>query len=149
MNTGNENLLSLATPPQDEDEFDAYVANDGFQKIKNVAVMEQFLLRAARRFHVLNAEMAAAINSDQKLPLVKQEAWETLYFNFVTPYSDLRMFFSETEDFYEQTPEERNRLNAVAEALVCSGKDASKIDYAETLSAEEQLHEEDSHAFGM
>jgi hypothetical protein len=133
-----KNILAkadLREPPQDNDAFDAYMANEHFHKIERVEVMEDFLLRAARRFHVLDAEQSAAINADQTLPAVKQKAWEFLYDQFSNSMSDLRMFFSETDDYHDQSPEERKRLNAVADLLVNSAKDASKIEQAERLGA--------------
>lgn len=127
--------VDLREPPQDDDAFDAYMANEHFHKIVRVEVMEDFLLRAAHRFHVLDAEQSAAINADQTLPAVKQKAWEFLYDQFSNSMSDLRMFFSETDDYHDQLPEERKRLNAVADLLVNSAKDASKIEQAERLGA--------------
>lgn len=127
--------VDLREPPQDDDAFDAYMANEHFHKIERVEVMEDFLLRAAHRFHVLDAEQSAAINADQTLPAVKQKAWEFLYDQFSNSMSDLRMFFSETDDYYDQSPEERKRLNVVADLLVNSAKDASKIEQAERLGA--------------
>ena len=118
----------------DDDAFDAYIANEQFHKIQRVEMMAEFLLRAARRFHILDAEQSAAVNADQMLPDMKQKAWEFLYDQFCNSISDLKMFFSETDDYWEQSPEERKRLNAVADALVCSGKDASKIAQAEQLA---------------
>lgn len=125
-------LLKL---PQDDDAFDAYVASEQFREIQRVEVMEVFLLRAARRFHVLDEEHSAATDTDQALPDVKQRAWAFLYDQFGMSMSDLRMFFSETDDYYDQSPAERKRLNAVADALVCSAKNVSKIGQAECLSA--------------
>lgn len=139
----------LREPPQDNDAFDAYMANEHFHKIERVEVMEDFLLRAARRFHVLDVEQSAAINADETLPAVKQKAWEFLYDQFSNSMSDLRMFFSETDDYYEQSPEERKRLNAVADALVCSAKDVTKIEQAERLGAAAVVVESTGEANGL
>lgn len=140
---------SLATPPRDDDAFDIYLANEGFHKIQRVAVMEQFLLRAAKRFHALDKELGVALETDDLLPDMKQKAWAFLSEQFSTSTSDLRMFFSETDNWSEQTPEECKRLNAVADALICSARDQSKIDYAESLGSAAQISEDDSPSFGM
>ncbi len=139
----------LREPPQDDDAFDAYVANEHFHKIDSVEVMEDFLLRAARRYQVLDAEQSAAVNADQTLPDVKQKAWAFLYDQFSNSMSDLRMFFSETDDYYEQSPEERKRLNAVADALVCSAKDVTKIEQAERLGTAAVVVESTGEANGL
>lgn len=139
----------LREPPQDDDAFDAYVANEHFHKIDRVEVMEDFLLRAARRYQVLDAEQSAAVNADQTLPDVKQKAWAFLYDQFSNSMSDLRMFFSETDDYYEQSPEERKRLNAVADALVCSAKDVTKIEQAERLGTAAVVVESTGEANGL
>lgn len=147
-----KNILAkadLREPPQDNDAFDAYMANEHFHKIERVEVMEDFLLRAARRFHVLDVEQSAAINADETLPAVKQKAWEFLYDQFSNSMSDLRMFFSETDDYYEQSPEERKRLNAVADALVCSAKDVTKIEQAERLGAAAVVVDSTGEANGL
>lgn len=117
------------------DALDIYVVNEQFQEIQHVAVMETFLLQAARRLHVLNASFVAATEADCELPMIQQKAWEVLRDQFDNPAADLRMFFSETDDYHDQSPEERKRLNAVADLLVNSAKDASKIEQAERLGA--------------
>ncbi|TXI24253.1 MAG: hypothetical protein E6Q67_03270 [Roseateles sp.] len=133
----------MGRPPLDDDAFDAYVASERYQMIERVAVMESFLLRAARRLHALDAEQSAAINADEALPDTKQKAWAFLYDQFGTSTADLRMFFSETADFPDQSPQERERLAAVADALVGSARDASKIARAEQLCTRQAAIEED------
>ncbi|WP_199028455.1 hypothetical protein [Ralstonia sp. ASV6] len=132
--------------PKDDEAFDAYVANESFAGIQRVAVMEQFLLRAARRFHVLERESRVAVENDQVLPDVKQKAWAFLYDQFMLTTADLRMFFSETDDFHGQSREVVSRLNTVADVLVCSGKDVAKIEYVERLVAAAQEAEKENSA---
>ena len=121
-------------PPQDDAAFDAYIANEYFTKIWRVGVMEQFLLRAAKRYHVLDKELRAAINAHQDYPEVKTKAWSFLDQQFTNESSDLRMFFSEMRDFEPQSPQVIKRVFAVADALLCSAKDVTKIAYAEQIS---------------
>lgn len=121
-------------PPQDDAAFDAYIANEYFTKIWRVGVMEQFLLRAAKRYHVLDKELRAAINAHQDYPEVKTKAWSFLAEQFTNESSDLRMFFSEMRDFEPQSPQVRKRVFAVADALLCSAKDVTKIADAEHIS---------------
>ncbi|MDL5034273.1 hypothetical protein QRD43_20395 [Pelomonas sp. APW6] len=133
----------MGRPPLDDDAFDAYVASEQYQLIERVAVMEAFLLRAARRLHALDAEQSASINADAALPDVKQKAWAFLYDQFGTSTADLRKFFSETADFRDQSPQERERLAAVAIALVDSARDVTKIEQAEQLSTIHTSFDED------
>lgn len=121
--------------PESDEAFDAYIVGEGFHAINRVQVMEHFLLRAARRVHVLDAEKFAATMADESLGEVKEKAWRFLYEQFATPSSDLRMFFIETADFYDQSLEERRRLVTLADALVGSAKDASQLTQAEQTVA--------------
>lgn len=121
--------------PEDDDAFDAFIGAEQYRQIQHVNAMESFLLRAARRFYVLDADQNRAASSGLTLPLQKQKAWEFCHWNFGMPFSDLRMFFSETEDFYSQTTSERRRLYAVADILVGSAKDKARIDQAAALGA--------------
>lgn len=114
----------LGLPQQGDAAFDAYMVEEGFLKIQRVAVMETFLLGAARRLHVLEAE-EAALGLDESLPPVKERAIAFLREQFSVAISDLSMVFSETDDYYEQSSSERKRLNNVADLLVCSARDPS------------------------
>ncbi len=120
--------------PQDDAAFDAYIANEYFTKIWRIGVMEQFLLRAAKRYHVLDKELRAAINARQDFPEVKTKAWSFLAQQFTNESSDLRMFFSEMRDFDPQSPQVIKRVYAVADALLCSAKDVNRIACAEQIS---------------
>jgi hypothetical protein len=120
-------------PPMDDDAFDAYVAEEHFQCIERVAVMEQFLIRAARRYHALVSQQLHLSDDADPAVALKLKARDFLREQFGPAYSDLRMFFSETDDFPDQPVEERKRLMAVAEALQCSALNASKIDAAELI----------------
>lgn len=126
--------------PCDDAAFDAYMVAEGFQQIRNVAVMEKFLIRAARRYHVLRAQWLAALEEDvdDGIPDALRDAYSFCCEQFEMESSDLRMFFSEVDGFYELPAEERRRLFAVADALQCSAKDASKIDQAERLKLNHQ-----------
>ena len=112
-------------------EFDAYIAAEGYHAISRVAEMEDFLLRAAKRYHELHREIMS--DDDDTISPTKMKAWSILSDQFTMSCSDLRVFFSETEDYYDQPREERRRLMAIADELVCSGNDAGKIERAEKL----------------
>jgi hypothetical protein len=117
-----------------DDDFDAYVANEGYQQVQSVATMEVFLLRAANRFHTLDQDRSKLLDDDEAFdawPKDKHKAWANLTDQFCDSTSDLRMFFSETPDYYEHSAAERKRLTAFAEALVNSGKDADRIKQAQ------------------
>jgi hypothetical protein len=124
----------LGEPPLSDDAFDSYIANEGFHEIVRVEVMETFLLRAARRYHVLDTEQSEAINADQTVPGIKQKAWSFLHDQFSVPNSDLRMFFSETDDFWEHNAPERKRLYQIADLLTNSGRDPARIDVAQAIA---------------
>lgn len=113
-------------------ELDAYIAAEGFQAICRVAEMEDFLIRAAKRYHELHKEVMSDEEDDPICP-TKMKVWGILAEQFTMSCSDLRVFFSETEDYYDQPREERRRLMAIADELVCSGNDAGKIERAEML----------------
>lgn len=116
----------------DDSQFDEYAATERFVEIQKVSEMEAFLLRAARRFHSLERERLLTENSDS-LTEAKEKAWEFLYCQFTPSTSDLRMFFTETADFHGQSLQERKRLIAVADLLVGSGTDESRIEKAQEL----------------
>lgn len=123
--------------PSDDEAFDAYIDARQFNSITDFGVMQQFLIRAARRYHALRAEWLAALDADDDIPFamsdVKCRAYEFCCDQFENVTSDLRMFFSETDGFWDLSPAERSRLYAIADALVCSAKDVAKIDQAERL----------------
>jgi len=120
-------------PPVDEKDFDGYVAREGWHKIEDVATMERFLRRAAGRYHALDAAWTA--DCEQLTP-TQQRAWSILEGQFVGEGSDLRMFFSETSDFYDQPQTERKRLMSFADNLVNSGRDATR--YAAAIAISDQ-----------
>lgn len=119
-------------PPVQLDEFEDYIARCGYCKIQNVSVMEQFLIRAAKHFHKLNQEYQSALAADTEFPRQRMNVWGFLHEQFSTEYADLRIFFSETDDYYNQSPEERKRLHCVADALLRSAKDVQNIQRAES-----------------
>ena len=112
-------------------ELDAYIAAEGYQNICRVAEMEAFLFRAAKRYHELHREVMS--DEEDSVSPTKIAAWSILSDQFTMGCSDLRMFFTETEDYYDQPREERRRLMAIADELVCCGKDAGKIERAEKM----------------
>ena len=116
--------------------FDAYVAEERFVSITRVTQMKEFMLRAARRLHSLDAEISTGLEDNTLPSSVKQRAWEVLREQFAMPGADLRVFFSETEDYQAQPSEVRRGLLAFADALVGSAKDARKIDRAEHMTHE-------------
>lgn len=110
-------------------EFDAYVATEGWHKIQDVVSMEKFLRQAVDRFR----EFTRLPDQDfENKSLMQQRAWCVLEEQFVGELPDLRMFFTETPDFYDLPRDERKRLLAFADALVNSGRDDAK--YAAAMS---------------
>lgn len=119
--------------PRDRDHFDWYVARERFDAIENVSVMQDFLVRAAYRFHELGAQIEALLQQDLAVPFITDQAYFFLREQFLNPGADLMMFFSETKDYPSQSAQEKRRLASVAQTLVGSGWDASKIDAAKRL----------------
>ena len=121
-----QGYLPITDLPVCDDEFDSFVATESFNGIQHVALMKKFLLRAANRFHALDTEWRA-MEGENDLPKIKMRAWAFLADQFTDKCADLSMFFRETDDFYEQSVQERLRLVKLANALVYSGRDPAKL----------------------
>ena len=123
---------TLTGLPIADDDFDAFINREGWHAINDVATVEILLLRAAARFHALDASPRAGIDDDTLS--VKELAWCKLHEQFASPISDLRMFFSEASDFRDQLPSERRRMFEIADLLVGSARDVSRLSAAQALS---------------
>lgn len=91
--------------------FDAYVAREGFVEIDSCADMHQFLMAAQARFQVLN-ELPSKLEGDQ------MKAWQILSAQFDDPNADLRIFFTEIDEFHALEASRRRELVDFADGLV-------------------------------
>lgn len=128
------NAAPLVGLPQSDDEFDAFIARESWFEIDDVSTIEVLLLRAAERFHVLDALMRRDMSDDTSWTTKQDRTWSVLHGLFCSPIADLRMFFSETGSFFELPPSERKRLVQIADLLVGSGRDATRLADAQALS---------------
>lgn len=124
---------TLAGLPQSDHELDAFIARESWFDIDNVSTIERLLLRAAERFHMLDALMRCD-TSDTSWTVERDRTWSVLHQLFCSPIADLRMFFSETAGFHELPASERKRLYQIADVLVGSGRDAIRLNAAKALS---------------
>jgi hypothetical protein len=105
------------------DELDEFVVREGWYEIRDTRTMERFLLAASRRFQTLNAAPDHVLWAEDSLTL-QGKAWHALHEQFVPTTNDLRVFFTECDDFHDLAKEERRRLLELADALTGCGRKA-------------------------
>jgi hypothetical protein len=102
------------------EELDGFVVREGWHQIRDTRTMERFLCAALMRFRALNALPADVLWANDS-PTLQGTAWNALHDQFVPRANDLRMFFTECDDFHNLTKEERKRLLKLADVMTGSG----------------------------
>lgn len=120
-------------------DFDALIASEGYTKIETCSEMENFILRAARRFIELDTLQSKLADDDLSLHEPHARAWAVLYDTFCVSTSDLTTFFTETSDYHDLPPDEQKRLLTVAQTLTNSGRYPERIDQAEILTRSPEI----------
>lgn len=116
----------------DDERLDDFIAHERWHEIADAASMESLLIRALNRFRTLDTKPL------DELSPIQARAFDVLHAQFVGDLPDLRMFFTECDDFWDLPKHQRRQYLDLADALQNSGKDQRK--YEAAMKVSEQIH---------